>query len=310
MTRYILRRLVSSVLAVFFVASITFFLMHAIPGGPFASEKEVPPEIQKNLEERYHLNDPLWKQYVDYLGNLVHWDLGPSFKYEGTTVNEIINKSFPVSASLGAMAVSFSLVVGISAGIIAALNHNKWPDYLAMLLSTVGFAVPSFILAGVLMYVFALKLQLLPAALWGTPQQAILPALALSGMPTAVIARFMRSSLLEVMQQDYIRTARAKGLAQRMVVYRHALRNAMMPIITYMGPLVASIFTGSFVVESIFAIPGLGQYFVSSISNRDYTVILGVTVFYSIFLVIMNLLVDLAYIWVDPRIKLDKGGKA
>lgn len=266
--------------------------------------------MQKNIEARYHLNDPLWKQYVDYLGNLLVWDLGPSFKYEATTVNEIINKSFPVSATLGAAAVSFALIMGILAGIIAALNHNKWQDYLAMLTATIGFAVPSFIMAGVLMYVFALKLRWFPAALWGSPAQAVLPALALAGMPTAVIARFMRSNLLEVMQQDYIRTARAKGLSQRVVVYRHALRNAIMPIITYLGPLVAGIFTGSFVVESIFAIPGLGQYFVSSISNRDYTVILGVTVFYSIFLVAMNFLVDLAYVWVDPRIKLNEGGKA
>ncbi len=307
---YLLRRLISAVMAVFFVVTITFFLMHAIPGGPFASEKEIPPEVQKNIEARYHLNDPLWKQYVDYLHNLIRWDLGPSFKYEATTVNEIINRSFPVSATLGAVAVSFALIVGMLSGIIAALNHNKWQDYLAMIMATIGFAVPSFIMAGVLMYIFAYKLRWFPAALWGSPSQAVLPALALAGMPTAVIARFMRSNLLEVMQQDYIRTARAKGLSRQVIVYRHALRNACLPIITYLGPLVAGIFTGSFVVESIFAIPGLGQYFVSSISNRDYTVILGVTVFYSIFLVAMNLLVDLAYVWVDPRIKLNEGRKA
>lgn len=308
MLRFILRRLGSSFMAIFFVVSITFFLMHAIPGGPFAREKAIPPEIKAALEARYHLSDPLWKQYVDYLGNLTKGDLGPSFKYKGTTVNDIIKQCFPVSAALGIVAIAFALIMGILSGIIAALNHNKWQDYLAMSMATIGFAVPSFILAGFLMFVFALKLGWFPAALWGTPQQVVLPALALAGMPTAVIARFMRSNLLEVMQQDYIKTARAKGLSQSVIVYKHALRNAILPIITYLGPLVAGIFTGSFVVESIFAIPGLGQYFVTSISNRDYTVILGVTVFYSTFLVAMTLLVDLAYAWVDPRIKLSEGG--
>lgn len=308
MFRFILRRLGSSILAVFFVVTITFMLMHAIPGGPFAREKAIPSEIKAALEARYHLSDPLWKQYVDYLSNLAHGDLGPSFKYKGTTVNDIIKQCFPVSAALGAAAVLLSLIVGILSGIVAALNHNKWQDYLAMLMSTIGFAVPNFILAGFLMFVFALKLRWFPAALWGSPSQVVLPALALAGMPTAVIARFMRSNLLEVMQQDYIRTARAKGLTEMTVVYRHAIRNAIMPIITYLGPLVAGIFTGSFVVENIFAIPGLGQYFVSSISNRDYTVILGVTVFYSCFLVVMNLVVDLAYSWIDPRIKLSEEG--
>ena len=283
--------------------------MHTIPGGPFAREKAIPPEVLKNIEARYHLNDPLWKQYLDYIKNLTRWDLGPSFKYKTTSVNEIIKKSFPVSATLGALAVGIALIVGVLSGVIAALNHNKWQDYLAMVVATIGFAVPSFILAGVLMYVFAYKLRWFPAALWGSPSQMVLPALALAGMPTAVVARFMRSNLLEVMQQDYIRTARAKGLSQQVVVYKHALRNASLSIITYLGPLVAGIFTGSFVVESIFAIPGLGQYFVSSITNRDYTVILGVTVFYSIFLITMNLLVDLAYVWVDPRIRFSKGGE-
>lgn len=309
MGKYLLQRLVSSVLAVLFIVTLTFSLMHTIPGGPFAREKAIPPEVLKNIEARYHLNDPLWKQYLDYLNNLTRWDLGPSFKYKATSVNEIINKSFPVSATLGALAVGIALIVGVLSGVIAALNHNKWQDYLAMVVATIGLAVPSFILAGVLMYVFAYKLRWFPAALWGSPSQMVLPALALAGMPTAVVARFMRSNLLEVMQQDYIRTARAKGLSQQVVVYKHALRNASLSIITYLGPLVAGIFTGSFVVESIFAIPGLGQYFVSSIANRDYTVILGVTVFYSIFLITMNLLVDLAYVWVDPRIRISKGGE-
>ncbi|GAW28718.1 MULTISPECIES: ABC transporter permease [unclassified Carboxydocella] len=304
MLRFLVRRAISVVTALFFVVTLTFFMMKAIPGGPFDAEKKLPPAIQKNLEEKYHLNDPLYKQYLDYLKGVVTWNLGPSFKEEGVTVNDIIKTYFPVSATLGAVAVAFSLLVGIISGIIAALRHNKWQDYLAMILSTIGFAVPSFILATLLMYVFALKLQWFPAAMWGSWENVVLPALALSGMPTAVIARFMRSSMLEVLQQDYIKTAKAKGLSERVIIYRHALRNALMPIITYLGPLVAGIFTGSFVVEHIFAIPGLGRYFVTSISNRDYTVIMGLTIFYSIFLVLMNLLVDLAYAAVDPRIKL------
>ncbi|AVX30301.1 MAG: ABC transporter permease [Bacillota bacterium] len=304
MLRFLVRRAISVVTALFFVVTLTFFMMKAIPGGPFDAEKKLPPAIQKNLEEKYHLNDPLYKQYLDYLKGVVTWNLGPSFKEEGVTVNDIIKTYFPVSATLGAVAVTFSLIVGIISGIIAALRHNKWQDYLAMILSTIGFAVPSFILATLLMYVFALKLQWFPAAMWGSWENVVLPALALSGMPTAVIARFMRSSMLEVLQQDYIKTAKAKGLSERVIIYRHALRNALMPIITYLGPLVAGIFTGSFVVEHIFAIPGLGRYFVTSISNRDYTVIMGLTIFYSIFLVLMNLLVDLAYAAVDPRIKL------
>ncbi|AVX19892.1 oligopeptide transport system permease protein [Carboxydocella sporoproducens DSM 16521] len=304
MLRFLVRRAISVVTALFFVVTLTFFMMKAIPGGPFDADKKLPPAIQKNLEEKYHLNDPLYKQYLDYLKGVVTWNLGPSFKEEGVTVNDIIKTYFPVSATLGAVAVAFSLIVGIISGIIAALRHNKWQDYLAMILSTIGFAVPSFILATLLMYVFALKLQWFPAAMWGSWENVVLPALALSGMPTAVIARFMRSSMLEVLQQDYIKTAKAKGLSERVIIYRHALRNALMPIITYLGPLVAGIFTGSFVVEHIFAIPGLGRYFVTSISNRDYTVIMGLTIFYSIFLVLMNLLVDLAYAAVDPRIKL------
>jgi len=290
------------------ITTATFVLMHSVPGGPFTAEKNLPESVMKNINERYHLNDPLWKQYTDYLGNVVKGDLGPSFKYESRTVNDIIAESFPVSAELGSLAVLIALILGIPAGIIAALRQNRWPDYLAMFGATIGISVPNFILATLFIYVFALKLELFPAAMWDGPEYAVLPALALAAFPTAFIARLMRSSMLEVMGQDFIRTARAKGLPGYVVIYRHALKNAMMPVVTYLGPLIAAIFTGSFVIETIFAIPGLGRHFVSSIYNRDYTVILGVTVFYSAMLVFLNFLVDIAYAWLDPRIKLD-GGK-
>ncbi|MCL4515404.1 MAG: ABC transporter permease [Firmicutes bacterium] len=303
MLQYFAKRLVSIILVLWVVASATFLLMHAIPGGPFTTEKVLPEAVLKNIEVRYKLNDPLWQQYVDYMGNLLRWDLGPSFKYEGETVNNIINRSFPISAQLGLYAILLALLVGIPAGIISALKQNEWPDNLAMFGATIGFSVPSFIMASLLMFVFALKLRWLPAAMWGTPQQAVLPTLALASLPMAFFARLVRSSMLEVMNQDYIRTAKAKGLSGNTVIWRHAVKNAIMPVVTYLGPLTASIMTGSFVVERIFAIPGLGQHFVTSIYNRDYTAILGITVFYSILLVLFNFIVDIAYAFIDPRIK-------
>ena len=301
--QYFAKRLVSIILVLWVVASATFLLMHTIPGGPFTTEKVLPEAVLKNIEARYKLNDPLWQQYVDYMGNLLRWDLGPSFKYEGETVNNIINRSFPISGQLGLYAILLALVVGIPAGIVSALKQNEWPDNLAMFGATIGFSVPSFIMASLLMFVFALKLRWFPAAMWGTPQQAVLPTLALASLPTAFFARLVRSSMLEVMNQDYIRTAKAKGLPGNTVIWRHAIKNAIMPVVTYLGPLTAGIMTGSFVVERIFAIPGLGQHFVTSIYNRDYTAILGITVFYSILLVLFNFIVDVAYAFIDPRIK-------
>ncbi|WP_092473496.1 ABC transporter permease [Desulfotruncus arcticus] len=304
MAQYLLRRVTTMILAMWLIVTVTFIIMHSIPGGPFASVKKVPAAIKHNMEERYHLNDPLGKQYIDYLNHLVHLDLGPSFKYEYRTVNDIIRESFPISATLGSLAIAFSLIVGLLAGIISALRQNRWQDYLAMVLATLSFSVPSFILSGLLMYLFAYKLKLLPPAMWGTWQQAVLPTLALAALPTAFIARLMRSNMLEVLQQDYMKTARAKGLSERVIVLRHGVRNAILPVVTYLGFLVTEVLLGSFVVESIFAIPGLGSWFVTSVLNRDYTVILGVTIFFSAFLMLMNFLVDLAYVAIDPRIKL------
>lgn len=303
MFKSIVGRIVSMLLVLWVIITVTFVLMHAIPGGPFTAEKALPEAVMKNIEARYRLNDPLPKQYVDYWANLLRGDLGPSFKYESRSVNEIIAEGFPVSAELGLVSVSLSVLIGIPAGMAGALYQNRWPDHLVMLLATVGISVPSFILATLLIFCFALWLRILPAAMWGAPEYVILPALALAGMPTAFIARLTRSSMLEVLAQDYIRTARAKGIAPFTILWRHALKNALLPVVTYLGPMIAAIFTGSFVIESIFAIPGLGRHFVTSIYNRDYTVILGITVFYSALLVLMNFLVDLAYLWLDPRIK-------
>lgn len=305
MLRYTVSRFLSMLLVLFIITTATFLLMHAIPGGPFTAEKNLPEAVLKNLNERYHLNDPLWKQYADYLANVVRGDLGPSFKYEARTVNDIIAESFPVSAELGLISVLIAVLTGIPMGIVAALRQNRWPDYLCMFFATIGISVPGFILATLFIYVFALQLELFPAAMWGGPEYVVLPAVALAAFPTAFIARLTRSSMLEVLSQDFIRTARAKGLGPLAVIWRHALKNALIPVVTYLGPLIAAILTGSFVIESIFAIPGLGRHFVTSIYNRDYTVILGITIFYSTLLVFLNFLVDLAYAWLDPRIKLD-----
>lgn len=306
MLRFIFKRIIASFVTIFIIVTITFGLMHAIPGGPFTREKVLPPEVMKNIEERYHLNDPLWKQYTDYLKNLSHGDLGPSFKYPAMSVNEMIAESFPVSAQLGLISLTLMLAIGIPAGIVAALRQNKWQDSLAMFLSTLGIAVPNFVLATLLIYIVGVKLGWLPTSRWTSWQSVILPSIALASYSTAYIARLTRSSVLEVIQQDYIRTAHSKGLSERVVIYKHALKNALLPVITYLGPLVASVLTGSFVVEKIFAIPGLGQYFVMSIGNRDYTMILGTTIFYATFLVLMNLVVDIIYSFIDPRIRITK----
>lgn len=306
MFQYIVKRLGMSLITLWVIVTITFLLMHAIPGDPLTREKELPPSIRESLMEKYHLNEPLSKQYVIYLDGLAHGDLGPSMKYPGENVQDLIKKGFPISLQLGLVSILVMLVIGIPAGVISALRQNKWQDRAAMFLATLGVAVPNFVIATLLIYIVGVKLNLLPTSRWISWQSVIMPAIALAGYPTAYIARLARSSLLDVIGQDYIRTARAKGLSERVVVYKHALKNAMIPIITYMGPLTAGVLTGSFVVEKIFAIPGLGQHFVISIGNRDYTTILGVTVFYATFLILMNFVVDILYGFVDPRIKIGK----
>lgn len=305
MSNYIVKRIFASFITLWIVATATFFLMHAMPGGPFDGEKKLPDQVKANLETKFGLDKPIMQQYGIYLKNLLKGDLGPSIKYEGRTVNEIIKYSFPASAKIGSVAILFSLAVGIYMGIIAALNQGKWQDNLCMVIATLGVTVPSFVLATFLILIFSVKLKLLPPVGFDGPLNYIMPAIALGGYSLSFIARLTRSSLLDVIRQDYIRTAIAKGLSKKTVIFKHALRNALIPIVTYMGPLIAGILTGSFVVEKIFGIPGLGREFVQNITNRDYMAIMGVTVFYSAFLVICNLVVDILYAFIDPRIKLE-----
>ena len=301
---YIIKRIFNAFIVLWIVITITFFLMRAIPGGPFTAEKSLPPYVLHSIEERYKLNDPLYKQYGDYLCNLVKGDLGPSFKYPGRSVNDIIKDGFPVSFKLGIEAILIAIIIGIPAGILAGVKKDKWQDRAVNFFTTLGVAVPSFVVAALLIYVLSTKLHLLPAAMWNGWRYEIMPALALSGMPMSFIARLTRSSMLDILSQDYIKTARAKGLSWSKVLIKHALPNSLIPVVTYLGPMTASILTGSFVIETIFAIPGLGQYFVTSIYNRDYTVILGVTIFYSVIVIVLNMVVDLLYPLLDPRIKI------
>ncbi len=304
MLNYLGKRLLNSIIVLWIVMTVTFLLMHAIPGGPFTAEKNLPPAVQANIEARYKLNNPLTTQYMDYVENILHGDLGPSFKYVGRSVNDIIGESFPVSFELGMEAILISLLLGIPAGVLAAYRRNNWQDRTVNLLTTIGIAVPGFVLAALMVEIFAMKLGLLPAAMWIDWKSRILPAFALAAMPMAFITRLTRSSMLEVLGQDYIKTAKAKGLGTSYILFKHALPNALIPVVTYVGPMVASILTGSFVIETIFAIPGLGSYFVTSIYNRDYTVILGVTIFYSAIIILMNMLVDIIYPMLDPRINI------
>ncbi|WP_346920136.1 ABC transporter permease [Clostridium sp. UBA7339] len=305
MIKYILKRLGISVVTIFIVITATFFLMRLMPGGPFDGEKPLPPEIKASLEAKYGLDKSLGEQYSMYLKDLLKGDLGPSMRYKGREVQEIIGYSFPASAKLGGVAVAISLIFGILLGIIAALKYNKWPDSICMVLATLGVTLPSFVIATLLMYVFGVKLSLVPITGLDDLKSYILPSVALAGYSIAFISRLTRSKLLEVLKSDYIRTAKAKGVNGRRIMFKHALRNTLIPIVTYVGPLIAGILTGSFVVEKIFAIPGLGREFVTTITNRDYTTILGVTIFYSTLLILCNLIVDIMYVIIDPRIKLE-----
>lgn len=304
MVSYVLKRVGYSLLTLYAVITVTFFLMHAIPGGIYTSEKKLPPAIVENIKAKYGLNKPLMEQYVIQLKNVVTLDFGMSMKMSGRSVNELISDHFPRSARLGLFAVSLCLLVGIPLGILSALKVDKWQDRASMVYATLGVSIPGFVVAILSQYFLGVKLGLFPTIGDRTFLHLVLPGIALSFFPLSFIARLVRSSMVEVLQQDYIRTARAKGLSDKVVIYKHALKNSIMPVVTYLGPLIAGVLTGSFVIESVFNIPGLGKYFVTSISNRDYTVILGVTVFYSLFLIVMNFIVDIIYVFLDPRIKL------
>lgn len=310
MGKYLIKRIVVALVTILVIATITFFLMHSIPGGPFTREKALPPAIMEVMEQKYHINDPLFKQYVDYMSGLFTFDLGPSFTRVGRQVNELIAVGFPPTAKIGFFATIIIIVLGIPFGIISALKQNKSIDYVVMFLATLGVTIPNFVVATLILYIFSGILGWLPSFGIDSWLGYIGPVIALAGYSLSFVTRLTRSSMLEVLRQDYIRTARANGISEFKVMAKHAVKNALIPVITYIGPMIAAIMTGSFVVEKIFAIPGIGRYFVESITNRDYTTIMGITVFYAAFYVIMVVLVDIAYAFVDPRIKLVKGKKA
>lgn len=304
MIQYILKRIVLAIVTIFTVATITFFLMNMVPGGPFLSEKAISPQAQQALEEKYGLDKPLVEQYITYISDAAHGDFGDSLKQRGRSVMSIITTKFPVSAKVGGCAIVVSLLLGIPLGCIAALKRGKFTDNLISVISTCGIAVPSFVICTLLMYFLGVNLKILPTYGLTSWKHYIMPVISLAFYPTAYIMRLMRSSMLDVLGQDYMRTAKAKGLTQTYSLFKHALRNAIIPVITYIGPMIAYTLVGSFVVEKIFTIPGLGGEFIGSISNRDYTVIMGTTIFLATIMVVMNVIVDIVYKIVDPRIKL------
>jgi oligopeptide transport system permease protein len=306
MLRFAALRLLSAVPTLLLLVTAAFFMMRAAPGGPFDSERVLAPEVQKQLEAAYHLDESLSRQYLRYLGSLLEGDLGPSFQYAGFTVNELIAAGFPVSLQLGLLAMLLALLVGVSAGIFAALHQNRLPDYTVMTLAMTGISIPNYVVAPLLILLFAITLGWLPAGGWegGSLANRVLPVLALALPQIAYIARLTRGSMIEVLRQNFIRTARAKGLPERVVLLRHALRPAMLPVLSYLGPAAAGIITGSVVIEQIFGIPGLGRYFVQGALNRDYTLVMGVVIFYGVLIVLFNFLVDLLYGVLDPRVRL------
>ena len=307
MIQFLLRRALQFIPVLLTVTLFTFTLVRVIPGGPFdrMGDKSLPAEIVANLEAKYDLDKPVWMQYFDYLWGLLHFDLGPSFAFRTRSVNDIIATSLPVSAQLGAMSLLLALVIGIPTGCLAALRHNTTVDYGATFVAILARSIPNIVLGPVLVWLFALKLGWFPVARWEGPKYWVLPVLTLGSAYSAGISRLTRGSLWEVLTEDYIRTARAKGLRELIVVSRHALKNALIPVVTYLGPIAAAILTGTFVVEYIFGIPGLGKHFIDSIGNRDYPLVMGTALLYAVLLVSANLIVDITYAWLDPRIRYD-----
>ena len=327
MIRFLLRRLLWFGLTLFCVVSVSFFLMRSVRGGPFDNERNLNPAIERNMQARYHLDWPQWKQFLQYVGPLnlaedgaeitggdgtdpfggiLTGDFGPSFKYRDFTVNDIIGQSLPISVSLGSIALLWALILGLTAGIASALYRNTKTDVALRLAATTGIALPNFVIAGFLVILFVFLMPLLPVAGYGTPQHLLLPGFALGAPFAAYIARLSRTGMLEVLAQDHIRTAHAKGLPARLVLLRHAIKGGLLPVISYLGPATAGILTGSLVIERIFAIPGTGSHFVNSALNRDYTLSMGVTILYTVLVYGLNTVVDLAYTFLDPRIKLEE----
>ncbi|WP_166243801.1 ABC transporter permease [Paenibacillus turpanensis] len=304
MTSFIVKRGINALLTILVIITLTFMLMHLVPGGPFTGEKPVPPAVLENLNKYYHLDEPLWKQYLRYVGSLLQGDLGPSYKSQTRDVNQMLADTMPVSIQLGLQALIVAVIGGLFLGIIAALYHNKIPDRFATILAVVGTAVPSFVVATLMIKFLAVELKWFPIAQWKTWKHTVMPTIALAALPMAQVTRLMRSNMLEVLNQDYIKTAKAKGLARVTVIVRHTIRNAILPVVTILGPITANLLTGTFVIEKIFSIPGAGKMIVEGIGNRDYPVIMGTTVVYGVMLVIILFIVDLLYSLIDPRIKL------
>jgi oligopeptide transport system permease protein len=307
MLRYFLTRLAGAVPTLFIIVTVAFFLIRAAPGGPFDQERALPPEIMANLQRAYGLDQPVWRQYGRYLRGLAHGDFGPSFKYKDFSVTELIGQGFPVTFELGSIAMALALILGVPIGTFAALHHNRTADYAIMSLAVVGIAVPTFVVLPFLGLLFGIYWHWLPVAGWepGSLRHLLLPVVALALPPLGVIARMVRAGMIEVLRSPFIRTAIAKGLPLRDVIVRHALRPALLPAAGYLAPAVASIMTGSLVVESIAGLPGIGRYMVQGALNRDYTLVMGMVIIYSALLILMGLVVDMLYAWLDPRVRLE-----
>jgi oligopeptide transport system permease protein len=305
MGKYIIRRLLWMLLVLFVVASITFILMHLVPGGPWSQDKTLAPQVIENLNKKYGLDKPLIVQFGSYIWNMLHGDLGVSYTYQNRSVTQILMQGFPITATLGIVAFLLAIIIGVPLGIGAALRQNSIVDYGAVVFATIFASVPNFVLGLFLMIIFSVQLHWLPTSGWGSVRQIIMPAFALAALPAAYMARISRASMLEVIKQDYIRTARSKGLAERIILMRHILRNALIPVVTIAGPELAGLITGSFIIENLFSIPGIGRLFVQGIGQRDYGLIMGTVLFYAFAIAILNLAVDILYGAIDPRIRYD-----
>jgi oligopeptide transport system permease protein len=303
MGSYLVRRVLWLIPVLLIVALITFTLMHLVPGGPWSTDKAVARGVQAAIDRQYHLSEPVWAQFGYWLFDFVRGNFGPSFRYADRSINAIIADGLPATVQLGLMAFTMSVAIGIPLGVIAALGHNRWPDYLATFISLIGIATPSFVLAVLLIVVFSVWLKVLPALGWGAPDTWVLPTVALAGYQIAQIARYTRASMLEVTRKDYVRTAQSKGLKERAIVVRHMIRNALIPVVTILGPILAFLVTGSFIIEAFFGIPGIGRYYVQAIVQRDYSLIMAMTVIYAFAVAAMNVVVDVLYGYIDPRIR-------
>jgi oligopeptide transport system permease protein len=303
---HFIKRLIFAVPLLLVISALAFFLVHLAPGGPFDRERApASPEIERNLKAKYHLDEPVWKQYLEYLDDLAHGDFGVSLKYRDQTVNDIIAQGLPVSLTLGGLAFCFAMIVGLPVGFFTAAKRGRWPDYIGSFLAVLAVCVPSFVLAPFLILIFSIKLKLLPVGLWETPWHMILPPVALGLFFAGKIARLFREGMLAAMQSEFITAARAKGLAENLLLLKHASRIAVLPVVSYSGPMLADLLTGSFIIESIFQIPGIGIFLVNSSLNRDYPVVVGLSLLYAILLIALNLIVDFAYTLLDPRVKYE-----